>query len=90
MGKNTVFKEPRHKVEVFLPTEEFEVLERLADKNKVSYSEYMRLCFMWDAVCSGDRQAIRLTTKRGLRKVWNKFRQYGLIQEMEFKEDMVK
>jgi hypothetical protein len=78
-----------HKVEVFLYPEEFEILQKLADKEKTSYSEYMRLCFMWDAVCTGDTQAIRLTTKRGLRKVWNKFKQYGLFKEIEFKEEDV-
>jgi hypothetical protein len=32
----------------------------------------MRLAFMCDFVLDGDVQAIKLTAKRGLQKLWNK------------------
>ncbi len=62
------------KVEVYLYPVEQKILERLANAENISQSEYMRLAFMCDAVLDGDRQAIALTAKRGLRKIWDKIR----------------
>lgn len=68
------WKEGKTKVEVYLFPEEFEILKRLSNNANLSYSEYMRLAFMWDAVSDGDKDAIKLTAKRGLQKVWDKFK----------------
>lgn len=79
------FRKENHKVEVWLSPEEFAILERLAKKNKLSYSEYMRLAFVWDAVSDGDIQAMKLTTKRGLQKIWAKLKKQGLDLELHKK-----
>lgn len=68
------WKEGKVKVEVFLYPEEFEILKRRAEHENLSYSEKMRLAFMWDAVSDGDKEAIKLTAKRGLQKIWDKFK----------------
>lgn len=62
------------KVEVYMYPEEQRILERLANAQEISQSEYMRLAFMCDAVLDGDREAIKLTAKRGLQRIWDKIR----------------
>jgi hypothetical protein len=68
------FKNERVKVEVFLFPREFEMLKRLATRANESYSEYMRLAFICDAVLDGDKEAVKLTAERGLQKIWDKIR----------------
>ena len=75
------FKKERHNIEVYLFPEEFEILKELADADKESYSEYLRLAFMFDAVTRGNVKAIKLTSLRGVEKLKKKWIQYGVLAE---------
>ncbi len=77
----------RIKVEVFLVPDEMEILKDLSEKDDVSYSEYMRLAFLSDAVFRGNQKAIKLTAKRMAQKLQAKWSAYVKAQgkeEVEF------
>ena len=47
------------RIEVRVSPEEVEIIRRMAEKNGISPSDYLRWMGLWEAVKKGDRQALR-------------------------------
>lgn len=58
------------RVEVRISPEEYEILDRVAGKNGVSISDYLRWMAMLGAVKSGDKGALKLLGSRVRDAMW--------------------
>jgi hypothetical protein len=52
-----------NKIEVFLSDYEYEFITEMARKEKLKYSEYIRIAIICDAVLGGNKKAIKYTLK---------------------------
>lgn len=52
------------RIEVRVSPEEYDILDRVAKRNHVTVSEYLRWMAMWAAFKSGDRGALRYVGER--------------------------
>lgn len=52
------------RIEVRVSPEEYDILDRVAKRNKVTVSEYLRWMAMWAAFKAGDRGALRYVGER--------------------------
>lgn len=52
------------RIEVRVSPEEYDILDRVAKKNAVTVSEYLRWMAVWAAIKSGDRGALSFVAKQ--------------------------
>lgn len=52
------------RIEVRVSPEEYDILDRVAKKNDVTVSEYLRWMAVWAAIKSGDRGALSFVAKQ--------------------------
>ena len=64
------------RIEVRVSEEEYDILDRVATKNKVTVSEYLRWMAMWAAFKSGDRGALRYVGERIKDNYWENMQRF--------------
>jgi hypothetical protein len=52
------------RIEVRVSAEELEIIKRMAEKNGVSPSDYLRWMGLWEAVRKGDRKAWKMLRQK--------------------------
>jgi hypothetical protein len=60
--------ERTRKFDVYVSDEEYEMIKEMADREKLTYSEYIRVAVMCDAFVSGNRKAWQITFQNASRK----------------------
>jgi hypothetical protein len=69
---NSVMADPtierKHSIKVYLSDEEFEVIKEMADREGLTYAEYMRVAVMCDACMSANKKAWLVTFNNASRK----------------------
>jgi hypothetical protein len=64
------------RIEVRVSPEEYDILDRVAKRNKVTVSEYLRWMAMWAAFKSGDRGALRYVGERIKDDYWENMQRF--------------
>jgi hypothetical protein len=60
--------ERKKKFDVYVTQEEWDVIAEMAEKEGLTYSEYIRVAVMADAVLSGNQKALKVTFKNASKK----------------------
>jgi hypothetical protein len=56
------------KFDVYVSEAEFNIIKQMAEREDLTYSEYIRVSVMCDAVLSGNKKAIQLTLNNASKK----------------------
>ena len=58
------FKDDKHKIEVYLDDEELEILKDMAERDKASMAETLRIAMVLDGCTRGNLKAIKYSASR--------------------------
>ncbi len=56
------------KFDVYVSDKEYEMIKEMADREGLTYSEYIRVAVMCDAFFSGNKKAMKITLENASRK----------------------
>lgn len=56
------------KFDVYVSDEEYNMIRKMADREGLTYSEYIRVAVMYDAFMSGNKEAWQITFQNASRK----------------------